>query len=59
MSPYEMGYDAFYEGTKMPEGLSDLQKGQWQKGWRNADLREQWELEKSQERWKLEKSQER
>ncbi len=44
MSFYEMGYEAYYEGTSCPANLTEEQKREWGRGWRAADRREEYRL---------------
>jgi len=45
---YEQGFDAYYEGIKMPEYLTEDEQRQWNLGWRAAAKLEQFKLERSQ-----------
>jgi hypothetical protein len=45
-SAYEMGYDAHQDGTNPPLNLTTDQLKEWNRGWRMADKRQQYLLEK-------------
>ena len=47
VSYHELGEDAYYAGTRMPEGLTEEQERAWNAGWRAADRRERWRLDRA------------
>lgn len=50
VSHFELGEDAYYAGTHMPTGLTAEQEREWNAGWRAADRRERWRLDRAAER---------
>jgi hypothetical protein len=50
VSYFDLGQDAYYAGTNMPQGLSAEQEREWNSGWRAADRRERWRLDQAAER---------
>ena len=48
-SCYELGYDAYYDGTKEPGWMSEQDRKEWRRGWRAADRYEEWRLDRAGE----------
>lgn len=50
ISHFELGQDAYYAGTRMPQDLTAEQERDWNAGWRAADRRERDRLDRAMER---------
>ena len=47
VSYFDLGQDAYYAGTRQPDGLTAEQEQQFIAGWRAADRRERWRLDRA------------
>lgn len=47
VSYHQLGEDAYYAGTCMPEGITAEQEQAWNAGWRAADRRERYRLDRA------------